>query len=164
MSERNEVNYVLPASLVHPGDLSRLIRELETIDGVLQAQKVRGVEPHLPPLSQGLEDFAEQNKVNLADDHALNELKEHLRMLKNKAPVVHLTFASDADAYSLQKITEWLRQEVNPLTLVTVGVQPALVGGVYLRTPDHVHDFSLKALLHDKRGIIVKELEALRAG
>jgi len=73
---------------------------------------------------------------------------------------MHMTFATVADPESLQKLVDWIRQEIHPQALLHVGLQPALVGGVYLRTPNHIHDFSLRQLLADKRSIIVDELNA----
>jgi len=155
--------YVLPASLVGHADLARLIREVEAVDGELEAQKVRGTAaPRLPVLSEGLSDFLEQNKLDIAEGRTLMELKERLRVLKDHAPVIHLTFATPADPEPLQELVAWLRAEIDPRTLVSVGLQPSLVGGVYMRTPNHVHDFTLKELLAGKREIILKELEELR--
>jgi F0F1-type ATP synthase delta subunit len=92
------------------------------------------------------------------------DLKERLRKLKDHAPVIHVTFAADVDPQSLQKLVQWFREEVHPHTLVAVGMQPSLIGGVYLRTPNQVHDFSVRALLKDKSsGIIAGKLEELCA-
>lgn len=164
MSEETKVDdYILPAALIGRADLARLVRELESVDSKLQAQKVRDgeAEPHLPDLSESLSDFLEQNKLDITDGKALMDLKAHLQQLKDHAPVVHMTFAVEADPDSLQQLAKWFRQEAHPHTLLSVGLQPSLVGGVYMRTPNHVHDFSLKSLLKGKRDIIVHELEGL---
>jgi hypothetical protein len=165
MSLAHVPDYVLPPSLIGHGDLARMIREVESVDGSLQAQKVRdeGQAAQLPEVGPVLRDFIEANKIDLTDGQAVLALKEHLRTIKDRAPVVHMTFAVDADSFSLQKLAGWLREEVHPYSLITVGLQPSLVGGVYLRTPNKVHDFTLKALLKGKRDIIVNELEKLRA-
>jgi F0F1-type ATP synthase delta subunit len=88
-------------------------------------------------------------------------LKERMRVLKDKAPIIHMTFAAEADPDFLQQLAAWVRQEIHPQALISTGLQPALVGGVYMRTPNHVHDFSVRSLLQGKRDIIAHELEGL---
>jgi len=62
----------------------------------------------------------------------------------------------------LQELVLWFRKSVNKQTLLEVGLQPALVGGVYIRTPNHVHDFSLRSKLQGQRELLMTELGALR--
>jgi G3E family GTPase len=158
-------DYLLPPTLIGHADVARLIREIESVDSELQAQKVRGgQEVHLPAVSQSMADFAELNKLDMTDDRALTTLRSWLQQLKDHAPVVHMTFATEADPESLQKVVGWLREQAHPQTLLSVGLQPALVMGAYLRTPNHVHDFTVRALLKNRRDIIVGELERLNAG
>lgn len=152
----------LPASLIGRPDLSRLIREVEVVGNDLEAQKVRtesGEVVRQLAVSQALEDFLNQNKLETTDGQAMMTLKEQLEELKEHSPVIHMTFAGPAEPAFLQEIVTWLRREVHPHTLVSVGVQPSLVGGAYVRTPNRVHDFSIKSLLQGKREIIVHELE-----
>lgn len=157
--------YILPPALITRADLARIVREVESIDVELEAQKARAhttgkTAHHMPAMSQGLNDFAEMNKIDVADDQARMHLKEDLRRLKDKAPVMHMTFATPADPQSLGQLVDWIRREIHPQALLQIGLQPALVGGVYLRTPNHVHDFSLRQLLSDKRSVIVNALDA----
>lgn len=162
MSEDGGVVYSLPVSLIGRPDLSHLIREVEAVGNELEAQKVRseaGEAVRQPAVSQALEDFLDQNKLETTDGQAMMVLKEQLQELKEHSPVIHMTFAGPAEPAFLQEIVAWLRREVHPHTLVSVGVQPSLVGGAYVRTPNQVHDFSIKSLLQGKREIIVHELE-----
>ena len=161
------ITYSIPATLVSRSDLARLAREVEDIDNELEAQKARAggkeVSYVLPNMSRSLNDFAEANKLNVADGQQRAELKKHLRTLKDHAPIMHFTFAVEAEPAFLQQLVAWVRQEIHPQALLAVGLQPALAGGTYLRTPSHVHDFSLRSLLQSKREVMVKELEALHA-
>ena len=159
------VQYVLPAALISRADLARLVREIETVDGELEAQKVRARGQHvsykLPNMSRGLSDFVEQNKLDFTDDHGRMRLVEQLRKLKDHAPVVHMTFATEADIESLQYLTAYMRREFHPYTLLSTGLQPNLVAGAFVRTPNHVHDFSIRAALKGKRAVIAGDLERL---
>jgi len=166
VSEAAKPDYVLPPALTSRADLARLVREVENIDTDLEAQKARnrstgGTGYSLPAMSHGLGDFLELNQLDIADDQTRMKLKESMRKLKEHAPVMHLTFAVDADTESLSKLVAWLRQEIHPQALISVGLQPGLVGGVYVRTPNHVHDFSLRSHLQTKRDIMIREIEAL---
>lgn len=165
MSQDISAQYVLPSALLGRADIARLVREVEAMENELEAQKVRAGEQFtgykLPTVSRSLSDFLELNQIDAGNDQARMQLKEHLRVLKDKAPIMHLTFAVEADPEFLQQMVKWLRENIHPQALISVGLQPALVGGVYVRTPNHVHDFSLRALLQGKRDIIVHELEGL---
>jgi hypothetical protein len=144
--------------------LARLVREIEDLDNELEAQKARnratGATGYkMPNMSRSLNDFVELNKVNIADDQSRMLLKEQMKVMKDKAPSVHMTFAVEADPVSLQQLVSYMRKEIHPQTLLVVGLQPALVGGAYVRTPNHVHDFSLRARFAENRGVILQELE-----
>jgi F0F1-type ATP synthase delta subunit len=157
--------YTLPSALIGRADLARLIREVESVDNELAAQKVRNKDNqeslHMPTMSKGLRDFIDLNKINFIDSQTRMTVKEQLSSMKDHAPVVHMTFAVDADPDFLQQLITWIRKEIHPQALISVGLQPAIVGGVYIRTPNHVHDFTIKALLEGKRDVIMNELEGL---
>lgn len=159
-------DFILPASIVSKVDLSRLVSEVERLDNELTTAEVRaktGAQQQAAPvLSEALVEFFAQNKITLGASHQRSELIGQLRLLKDTAPVLHMTFAVSADRESLQQLALWLRQSIHPQALVAVGLQPALVAGVYLRTPNHVHDFSLRAKLKGSHDLLIKELEAAR--
>ena len=160
-------DFTLPASVVSKVDLAHLVQEVEWVDNELTAAAVRtktSAAQQAPPLVSGtLEAFLHQNQVSLTNSRQRSELIKQLRLLKDKAPVIHMTFAVSADPESLQQLAVWVRSSVHPQAVIAVGLQPALVAGVYLRTPNHVLDLSLRAMLKNGHGLLVKELEALRA-
>jgi F0F1-type ATP synthase delta subunit len=134
------------------------------LDGELESQKVRTGgkgDYHLPLMSQALTDFLQMNNIEVTKDQARMVMKEQLRKLKDKAPVVHMTFAVDADPESIQKLVSWMRDNAHPQTLLSIGLQPALVGGMYMRTPNHVHDFTMKALFSGKHAALTDKIEEL---
>jgi G3E family GTPase len=165
MSETT-AQFSIPPSVVSRADMTRLVRELELVDDELEAQKARrqGESGHyrLPNMSQALSDFITLNKVDIADDHVRMDLKALLRKLKDHAPVLHMTFATEADPESMQYLMTWVRRELHPQALISVGLQPSLIGGVYVRTPNHVHDMSLRTHMKDSRKIIVEALDKLK--
>jgi len=157
----------LPPALIGRAHLAQLIRELEAVENDLENQKAKHigqtgeVKFHVPTMSRALADCIELNGVEVLDGQQRMHFKKSLNFIKDRAPVMSFTFATDPDGESLQRLVDWVRKEIHPGALISVGLQPALIGGVYLRTPNHVHDFSLRTLLHDKRSLIVDELEAM---
>lgn len=159
-------NFTLPPSVVTKIDVSRLVREVERVDDAMTTSAIRakagGEGQTMPMLSDQLSEFLNQNKLSLANSKERGDLVKELRLLKDKVPVLTMTFAVTADAESLQKLAEWVRSAVHPQAVIAVGLQPALVAGVYLRTPNHVHDFSVRGALEGRHGLLVEELESLR--
>jgi hypothetical protein len=160
--------FILPPRVVSHVDVSRLVTEVEWIDNAMTTAAVHaqmGAEQTAPSvMSEQLTEFITQNQLSLADGGDRATVIKELRLLKDKAPIIHMTFSAPADHESLAQLTKWLRESVHPQALIADGVQPALVAGVYVRTPNHVHDLSLRAVLAGQRGELVKELETLRAG
>lgn len=159
-------DFALPANVVSKLDVSRLVRDAERVDNELTNSTVRkktgAKNVTASVLSDQLTEFLAINKLSFQDSKERSQLIKQLRVLKDKVPVTHMTFASVADPESLQSIALWLRESVHPQAVIEVGLQPALVAGVYLRTPNHVHDLTLRGKLQGQRGLLVKELEALR--
>lgn len=167
LTASTHATFVLPPSVVTKADLSRIVTELEWVDNELTAYSIRtqsGMAVSVPTLSAALNDFLVQNKLQLGETKVRATIVAQLRVLKNKAPVINMTFAVSADRESLETLATWLRTEIHPHALIAVGLQPALVAGVYLRTPNHVRDYSLRALLENSHGVLTTELETLRAG
>lgn len=161
-------NFVLPPSVVSKIDVSRLVSEMERVDNELNAASARAKTDEQPaekPVpSEQLTTFLELNKVTLEAGHERSDLIKELRLLKDTVPVMHMTFAVPADRDTLQQLAAWLRASVHPQAVISDGLQPSLVAGVYLRTPNHVHDLSLRAMLDGSHDVLIKELETLREG
>ncbi len=160
-----DAKFVIPPAVATRADFSRVMLELERVDNDLEAQKARAagqpVSYLLPAMSRALNEFVEVNKIDLASDKARMALRERMRHLKDHAPVVQMTFARDVDPASMTRLAAWCRENLHPQTLLQVGMQPALVGGVYIRTPNHVYDFSLRQRLQDRRSTIAASLDEL---
>lgn len=168
MSEEPAKSFVLPKTVISRIDLAKLVREFEEVDSLLEMQKVRNHSSGqdqskyvLPNISQALEDLLSLNQVDINNDQVRVLFKEKLGHVKDKAPIIHMTFACQAEPESLQYLADWIRQNIHPEALISVGLQPSLIGGVYIRTPNHVHDFSLRSHMQSKKGIILKLLEGL---
>lgn len=160
-----EKDFALPPNVLTKNDISRLIIDLERVDNDFTAAAARekaGVESAgEPALSEQLADFLSANQLEITSSLQRSQILDRLRQLKNTVPTIHMTFASAIDQESLQELVVWLRQSVHAQSVVSVGLQPSLIGGVYLRTSNHVLDLSMRAQLAGHRDLIVKEVEAL---
>lgn len=163
---KTHADFVLPPSVVTKVDVSRLVSEAERVDNELTTAAVRASAgtpaQGTPTASEQLITFLQQNQLNMNDSLQRTAIIKQLRKLKDSAPVIHMTFAVEADRESLMQLAQWLRTSVHPQAVIAVGLQPALIAGVYLRTPNHVKDLSLRAMLDGGHDILVKDLEALR--
>lgn len=164
---KTATTFVLPVGVVTKADMSRLLREAEQIDNELTTAAVRAkagaAAQAMPVMSAQFREFLDHNGLTFeGSTQARTDLIKQLRLLKEKAPVIHMTFAVAADSMSLQKLVSWVRTSIHPQALIEVGLQPGLVAGVHLRTPNRVHDFSLRTKLEGQHELLVNALEALR--
>lgn len=163
---KDYTEFVLPSAVVSKADIARLVREFEVVDNALTTKHVRdkvgASSEDTPAMSPQLQAFLDANTVDLENTTARSLYIKQLRLLKDKVNVMNMTFAVVTDPESLQELTMWVRNTVHPQTVIEAHLQPALVAGVYLRTPNHVFDMSVRNKLASKRGELEKELGALR--
>lgn len=142
----DEKDFVLPASVIGRPDVTRLLREIEKVDYELEAQAVRqpGQPLAIPNVSRGLAETAQNNAVAIDSVDARRDLLAKLRTIKEHAPLMHVTFAAEAEPEEVSVLVLWVRENLHPAALITVGLQPSIVGGCVIRTPDHIYDFSFR--------------------
>lgn len=152
----------LPAVVATKVDVSRMVSDLERVDAELTTAEIRGGDHTTPAMSEQLHEFLAQNNVTLDNSQYRTDLLKEVRKLKDNVPVIHMTFAVAADPESLQQLVAWTRQSVHPQAVIEVGLQPALIAGVHVRTTNHIKDLSMRGALKGGHAILVKEIEALR--
>lgn len=150
----------LPNVVMTRSDLLRLTRELEALDHFLNGQDITQEEAALPRTSKSLDAFLRENNMNVKDAIVRKTILEFLSFLKTSAPVVHMSFAKDPPANALAKLVNWFRVEVNPITLVDIGVQPNIAGGCMLRSGSKIFDFSLRKHLTTKKDLLRTSIAA----
>lgn len=154
----------MPVSLTSPVEVGRLVRELTQIDEALLQLGLRkgGSEPKLPKTSSQLDKAAELNKYNLLKADHRKHLLEQLSTLRTSAPVLHVSFSADPSAVFLEKFVTWLRQEIDPHVLVTIGLQPALGAGCIVRTNNKQFDLSLRKDFERQRSLLADQLQGVQ--
>jgi hypothetical protein len=153
----------LPSLVVSPTDIARLLRELEALDDYLHQAALRktGQPMQLPRMSRVLEQFSTNNTLNLLTSAERKQAKDFLTLVHTKAPVLHISFASDPSAAFVNKLVLWLRENINPYTLVRLGLEPAIAAGCIVRTPNRQLDFSLRKHFAGQKSNLLARLQGV---
>lgn len=156
----------LPVMVVGPIEVGRLVRELADIDEALLQLGIRegGKNTKMPQTSRLMDELIEHNKLNLLHDADRKELTAFLVTLRQKAPVIHMSFSADPSAAFLEKLVTWLRREIHPDVLLTIGLQPNLGAGAVMRTTNKYFDLSLRQDLATKGNLLKDILRPVTEG
>jgi len=148
----------LPNTVISPVDVARLLRELNNLDDFFVSAKNRqaGTSMQLPKLSRQLDQLSHENEINLLDESHRAGLTQTLQSIHDKAPKLHMSFASEPSSKPFEQILLWLRKNIHPHTLVTIGLQPAIAAGCIVRTPNKIFDLSLRASLENQRPYLTR--------
>lgn len=154
----------LPITVVSLIDLGRLQRELQAVEVFLAQAAVReaGKSVSLPRTTHNLDAITEVNKINLLVAADRQKLAGFLVAVRDKAPRMHISFASDPSAAFLQKVVAWFRTTIHPLTILQVGLQPSIAAGCILRTNNRYFDLSLRRHFDSKRNLLVEKMSETR--
>lgn len=150
----------LPLSLVSPVDLGRLLRELDSLNNQLQELALRsgGKELQLPRTTHMLDEVVSFNKLNLLLEADRATLKTFLTTIRTRAPRLHISFSADPSPLFIEKLMTWLRREVHPVVLITIGLQPSIGAGCVVRSTNKYFDLSLGKDFEDKRDLLMAKL------
>jgi hypothetical protein len=150
----------LPLLVISPGDINRLGRELDAIDDGLPEDTVRKDDDSAkaPKTSQLMDQLVDLNKLNLAHKGDRQLLGQFLAAVQKQAPVMHMSFSADPSPAFMEKLVTWLRREIHPQILVTIGLQPTIGAGCIVRTTNHQFDFSMRQDFVKKRALLIEKL------
>ena len=150
----------LPTGVVSTGDARRLRRDLAALEDTLQAIRLRTNAPvaKLPRLSRSLEEFASTNRLNflLPDDR--HHAAVFVDYVLKKAPVMSISFASEATRKFTTELVLWLRANFDSEMLLEIGLEPNIAAGSVVRTTNRVFDFSLIKHLEAQQPLLMKQL------
>lgn len=150
----------LPPNLVNRGDVLKTMRELNALNDFFVGAKVRqpGTGLQMPKTSKSLELLASENGRNLFDEQQRQTLYKDLATLSNGAPHLHISFASEPTPKALEPILVWLRENIHPQVLLSVGFQPAIAAGCVLRSSNKIFDMSMGPHLQKQAPLLMKLL------
>jgi hypothetical protein len=145
-----------PNSLVTRGDLLKVLRELNSLNDFFVGANARhpGQGLQLPKTSKVLEQMAADNKCNLLEEAGRQAMYKELERLSKEAPSLHISFATEPSPKSLEPILVWLRENIDPQVLLSVGYQPTIAAGCVLRSANKVFDMSMGKHLAAQAGLL----------
>lgn len=148
----------LPIGLISRVDIARLLRELNTLEDFFIAanNRIAGTSIEPPRVTRMLGALAEENRCNLLEANTRKTLTAKLNQVREHAPQVHISFASEPSPKALEHLTAWFRTSVHPQLLLQVGLQPSIATGCMLRTPNKFFDMSLRAHLIKQEEYLVQ--------
>lgn len=154
------VKLKLPVLVASPTDVGRLERELEAIDDSLLQLKLRkgNDEVRMPKTSQLMDQTIQLNKLNLLQATDRKQLLKFLQAVKKQAPVMHISFSADPSVAFIEKLMTWLRREIHPQVLLTIGLQPTIGAGCMIRSTNHYFDFTLRHKFDAQRDMLIEKL------
>lgn len=147
--------------LVSPSDLKRARRELEDLEDFLHQANLRqgGKAVKLPMTSRVIEALAADNNLNMLKKTERDQLMKFLTLLIQKAPVLHMSFASEPSGAFLNKLIMWLRTNIHPQVVVSLGLQPSIAAGCIVRTANKQFDFSLREAFDKQTAVFIASLQ-----
>ncbi len=160
MVPEETASLVLPLTVVTVGDVTRLEWDLNATDDFLAqaAARTGGQKIQLPRLTRHLEALAKQNNCNLLKLEDRQRLNRMLKQLQLRAPVVHISFATDPPVSFMHKLIKWFRANIHSDVLLQVGLQPGIAAGCTVRTTNLYFDLSLRKHLFYNRRILLDKI------
>jgi hypothetical protein len=155
----------LPTLVASPADVGRLVHELEQIGEALLQLGLRagGTAVKMPKTSRLMDQVIQLNQLNLLAAADRAALGQYLATVRQRAPVLHISFSADPSPAFTEKLMVWLRREINPHMLLTIGLQPGIGAGCVVRTTNKYFDFSLRQDFAKKRELLLAGLAAPEA-
>lgn len=152
----------LPLAVIQAADIGRLSRELSAVDeNLLQLSLRQGGDPvQFPKTSRLLEQVARLNGMNLMQAEDRKQLLGLLAAISRDAPVLHMSFSVDPTPAFLEKLITWMRREIHPQILLSIGLQPTIGAGCVVRSTNKQFDFSLRQDFLRKRDLLKAALAA----
>lgn len=147
--------FELPEAIYSPQLLEMVIFEIEMYNEWYREAKVKskvGVKSTLSEPNHSQETLIViklWQTENGTTELALVELLKTLRELK--LPVVHVTLAALPNHTQRTQLVRWFQQLSSPRPLLLFSADRTIGGGVIVRTPNHMYDWSFSQKLESAR-------------
>lgn len=152
--------WFLPDSVSTRGDVGRLLRELEMLSDFLGQASIRqpGTAVQAPKTSNVFDEMVTKNKLNMLQEDHRSKLKNFLSSLREKAPVLHVSFSAEPSPMISQQLTAWVRQNLHPYIILQIGLNPSIGAGCILRTTNKFFDLSLREKFNSQKAALAQQL------
>ena len=130
----------LPNSIVNITQLSKLVTQL-------------GSKQFNTPIC---ESFFDANPRITKDPQAIEMVLGYFEKIIASPKILEITFAQSADEDYIIELTAWARTNIQENILLNIKVDPLLIGGVVVRSPRRIYDYSWENKLGEQREILGK--------
>jgi hypothetical protein len=135
----------IPPSVVFSRDVRALMRELAELSDFLAQSRIRS-QPAKPKTSRMLDDLLSINKLEASEEN-VNLLKNYMAWLRTNGPILNFAFSVEPSALFSQRLITYLRESIDPKTVINVGLRPSIGVGCVIRTKNKFFDLSLRSNL-----------------
>lgn len=159
------MKFELPPQLATPQAISVCLAELVQVQEALRSSslaKRAGAtgrpSPRLslsPDAQELLKNAATPGKVTLSE---LGMAIEFLQQVQQEAPVVTVTLAAEASYDQQRTLAAWFQKLSSQTVLCRFATDASIAGGVVVRTPRRMYDFSFATLLRGQTDALAQEL------
>lgn len=159
----------LPNSLLSIQDIRGCIRALEWVDDQLISGAVR-VRAELKPKSKSVQlpasvqEVLALNKLTLGTQKDVESLRAKLEDLVRRAPRIQFQFASEPDDSLKQRLTAWVRANINPAAIIDLHTMPQLGSGFIVETGRRRYDFSWRTFFDQHQARLSELLNTYSEG
>ena len=155
--------FTLPLQVIGWTDINRLLRELEALEETLVGERREEKAPL--KVTDLLNRAATASDFHLAEKTDRSGLHEQLSQIRDHAPRLQISFASEPSPKVVETLLGWLRTNVHPYSLLQIGLAPSIAAGCVLRTPNKIFDLSLRASFEKQKPYLVELIKgAVAAG
>lgn len=160
MDRSSDAFFQLPVNAIGRIDIGRLVREMDALDNFMAQAAIRepGTALKMPKTSKLLDDIIQINRLNVLLEPDRQRLALFLKTVYKDAPIMHMSFSADPSAMFMQRLMTWIRQEIHPLVLVQIGLQPNIGAGCVIRTNNKYFDMSLRSRFMESRDLLAVAL------
>lgn len=156
----SDAKWFIPDTVSTRGDVGRLLRELEMLQNFFGQQAIRqpGTSVAAPKTSNVFDELVIKNNLNLLQAEHRSQLSVFLESLREKAPVLHMSFSAEPSPAFTQELTVWVRQNLHPYLILQIGLNPAIGAGCIIRTTNKFFDFSLREKFNVQKAALAESL------
>ncbi len=106
--------------------------------------------------SQGSEAFFEANPRVSKETQAVKMIVEYLETILAKPTQLFITLAQTPDEDFEAELVAWARANISDNILLSIDVNPMLTGGMVIRSPQRIYDYSWSNILGGKKDKLIE--------
>lgn len=103
-------------------------------------------------------EFFDSNPRITRDTHAIKMLIEYLEGIIKDPTEMLISFAQRPDEEFVAELTDWARVNIRGNILLRIKIDPMLTGGIVVRSPQRIYDFSWNNSLSSKRDLLIESV------